>query len=362
MAARAVIGMCLLAVAATSTQTLVILSTMLKELRIPYYRLTGTANLLMAVSLLFALCAARLFWPTNNSNNDSNNNSNNNNSNNDSDDNNNNNSNDNSNDDNNNNKPWLKMGELKWIWARGFFGAAAAVLSFAAVGAGAPLGDASALGTINIIVASLLGCTLLGERLQALHLVAMLASSLGAWLVIHPEHLFGRKEAVEELGVPWLGYSLALASGVSSGVLFAVSRRIQGASTLVVTCSVTFQEGLALWALSQTGVVKEPTVGALAEQPLRSLLVFLGVLVLISVSAASMSLGPCMCPAAASSTIYMSVSILLGYGAQSVIHRQVPGFITVIGAALMLLGVVLVACTQVSCRSFCKADELCSPT
>jgi len=50
-----------------------------------------------------------------------------------------------------------------------------------------------------------------------------------------------------------------------------------------------------------------------------------------------------MCPAAASSTVYMFTSMTLGYIAQSLIHHEIPDAITLTGAALMVLAVILMS-------------------
>merc|ERR1712070_730709 len=120
--------------------------------------------------------------------------------------------------------------------------------------------------------------------------------------------------------------------------------KMQDVSTLVVTTSVTAQEGSAFLILALAGFFKEPAIGKTLEQePLRVLLCTVGLLLLIFGSAGAISAGSAMCPAAASSTVYMFTSMTLGYIAQSLIHHEMPYAITLTGAALMVLAVILMS-------------------
>jgi len=304
MAVREVAGLLLLGLAAVCTQLLVIFSTVISKLKVPYYSCTGFSNLLMASGL-----AVFIFLSGKKTRYES-----------------------------------LTLDKAKWIFARGLMGAGAAVFSLAAVAAGAPIGDSSALGTVNIIVACLLGKLVLGEDLRILQIVSMVLTVVGSIFITKPESIFGTPGGLDSISTPWLGYALALASGVSSGFLFVVSRKMQDVSTLVVTVSVTGQEGSAFLILALVGFFKEPAIGETIEQePVRVLLCIFGLLLLIFGSAAAISAGSAMCPAAASSTVYMFTSMTLGYIAQSVLHHQVPDAITLIGAALMVLAVILMS-------------------
>ena len=305
MVAREIAGVLLLGLAAVCTQALVIFSTVISDLKVPYYSCTGFSNLLMASGLVVfvLLSGKKTRFQT------------------------------------------LTQDKAKWIFARGLMGAAAAVFSLAAVAAGAPIGDSSALGTVNIIVACLLGRFVLGEDLRILQIVSMVVTVVGGIFITKPEFMFGAPAGhATSTSIPWGGYALALASGISSGFLFIVSRKMQDVSTLVVTTSVTVQEGSAFLILALAGFFKEPPIGETLEQePLRVVLCCTGLLLLIFGSAGAISAGSTMCPAAASSTVYMFTSMTLGYIAQSVIHHQVPDAITLTGAALMVLAVILMS-------------------
>lgn len=122
---------------------------------------------------------------------------------------------------------------------------------------------------------------------------------------------------------------------------------MQDISTLVVTTSVTCQEGTAFLVLALVGFFPEPPVfETVAHEPMKVVAALLVLLLLIFGSAASISAGATMCPAAASSTIYMFTSMTLGYIAQSILHHQVPDGITLSGAVLMLIAVLLMSWAQ----------------
>lgn len=308
MVRRDVAGMLLLGSAAACIQLLVILSTLVQVLQLPYYRLAGTANLFVAICIvLVMLLSSRC-------------------------------------------RPKLLPRDVAWICLRGFFGAAAGVFSYAAVAAGAPIGDSSALGCINIIVASTLGRIFLKEYLSYLHLVAGVLTILGALCITKPMAVFGRYSTTEG-EMPMLGFSFAIASGISSGGLFLISRKLQHVSYLVVTCSISAQEGLALWIMALTGFVEEMYFDVIERSYLRSFGLFLGIVLLLSVSVAAISAGSAMCPAAASSVVFMSVCLTLGYAAQRMLHQEVPDMVTAAGAVLMFLAVTIMSFAQAQAKA-----------
>jgi len=227
----------------------------------------------------------------------------------------------------------------KWVILRGAFGMACYALALLAVAYGSPLGDASALQSINVVMSALLGRAFLGESLRALHIATLCMSVVGAWLVSKPESLFGGHAS----GAPWLGYGFALSSGFVSGALFIASRKSQGISPLVMTSSVTLQEGAIHFVLAWCGTVKEMPMTRMLETPVQSIAMFMVFLFLVMLASGSMSVGSQMCPAAMSSTIFTCTSMSLSFAAQTLLHSEPPELLTVMGAALMLSAVSLMA-------------------
>lgn len=238
----------------------------------------------------------------------------------------------------------VQVHQWKWIWMRGAFGCLTMLLAWMAVASGAPLGDASALGGVNVVVAALLARVFLGEPLHTTHILALSSTLVGSVLVSKPislidgEHLNG--------STPWLGYALALGSGICSGGLFIASRKSQDISPLVMSFSVTALEGVCLWSMALTGLLPDGPWEFLAADPALALSLFLVLMMIITAAVITTSVGSQLCPAAASSTIYTSVSMTLGYIAQCAIHRKPPEVLTVAGASLMLLGVTLIAAAR----------------
>jgi len=298
MVARELGGMLIMAVAAASASICMTLCSLVKELQIPYYRLSGSAEIVMAAVLMIAILIKGELAR-------------------------------------------VQAHEWKWIVLRGAFGSATAILAWAAVAEGAPVGDASSLGSVNVVVAALLGRAFLGEPLSLFHILALVCSLVGAVLVSKPEAIMGTTGS--NVNTAWFGHALALASGLSSGGLFIASRKSQGISPLVMSFSVSLQEGVSLWVVTSIGLVEDGPLEPLLASPAHGMGLFLSFFLLLAVCVYTISLGSQLCPAAASSTIFTSVSMVLGYVAQSMIHHQHPDAFTKVGAALMLVAVALIA-------------------
>lgn len=298
MVAAEVSGMMLMALAGIASSVGVTLSTLSRQLNFPYYPLMGTASLLIGF-----ICAVAITYRGDASK--------------------------------------LGLHEWKWVWLRGVFGCATFILNLMAVAAGAPLGDVSALTSVNIVVAALMGRAFLGEQLRFLHIVALNCSILGAVLISKPDLFVNSQQT--DIATPWLGYSLAVGAGMASGGLFIAARKSQGISAIVMTCSVATHEGIALFLLPWTGLVVDAPVEALWEAPLECAVFFIMLFMLTAFACVAVSVGAQLCPAAASSTIYTSTSMSFGYMAQVLIHHKAPQPITMMGACMMLLAVSLMA-------------------
>jgi len=300
MRAGEVTGMVTIALCGVTVAVMVATSTITKNINQPYFYLYGTANLIAGLGLA-AICAAR------------------------------------------GDIARLPPGSGKWIFLRGFFGMSVLMLSLMAVAFGAPLGDASALSSINIVVSAVLGRCFLGESLRLLHVLALCLSVVGAVFVAKPEAFFGAPEQSAEGGSPMLGYAVALASGFVSGGTFIASRKAQSIDPIVMTASVALMEGAASCILPLVGAVDELPMWAMLEAPGDAAALLLALFVLGLFGSWTMSLGSQLCPAAMSSTLFTSTSMSVSYVAQVVLHHAAPEPLTVMGAGLMLCGVSLLA-------------------
>lgn len=317
MVAREIAGMLAMAVAGAGASICMTLCSLVQEWQIPYYRLSGAAEIVMAAGLAIVILK-------------------------------------------NDELSKVQAHEWKWIVMRGAFGSATAVFAWAAVAEGAPVGDASSLGSVNVVVAALLGRAFLGEPLSLFHILALLCSIAGTVLVTKPEAIMGTTTGAA-VNTAWFGHALALASGLSSGGLFIASRKSQGISPLVMSFSVSLQEGLSLWLVTSIGLVEDGPLEPLLADPAKGLGLFLSFALLLGVCIYTISLGSQLCPAAASSTIFTSVSMVLGYVAQSIIHHQHPDELTKVGAALMLFAVALIALARWWQSKAAAARELEEP-
>jgi len=295
-------GMAMMAVAAACTSSCTILCSLVSQLQIPYYRLSGAAELLLAFGLMVTIFAKGEISK-------------------------------------------VQPHQWKWILLRGAFGSATALLGWIAVAVGAPVGDASALGSVNVVVAALLGRVFLGEPLRFLHILALVSSVVGAFIVSRPGA--ATEDVQQTLAHPvWLGYSFALAAGICSGGLFIASRKSQDISPLLMSFSVSFQEGICLWTVATFGLVEDGPLEPLIASPYLGMAWMTVFVMIFLVTIGSMTVGAQECPALASSAIYTSMSMSLGYVAQTLIHRQHLQPMKVAGAALMLLAVVLIAAAR----------------
>eukprot|EP00441_Pelagodinium_beii_P002639 CAMPEP_0197688262 /NCGR_PEP_ID=MMETSP1338-20131121/105170_1 /TAXON_ID=43686 ORGANISM="Pelagodinium beii, Strain RCC1491" /NCGR_SAMPLE_ID=MMETSP1338 /ASSEMBLY_ACC=CAM_ASM_000754 /LENGTH=372 /DNA_ID=CAMNT_0043270455 /DNA_START=20 /DNA_END=1138 /DNA_ORIENTATION=+ len=288
-------GMLLVGGAGILAAALAFLQVVLTDWKLPYYSLFGTAELLLALALAIIIAMTGELSK-------------------------------------------IDSQQWKWVLLRGFIGSWNFTLTLLALTLGAPLGDVSALGTINVVFAALFGLMFLGEQLNKLHVTSVVLSLVGAVLVSKPDALFQ-----SDASVPWAGYLLALGAGLLNGAMFIAARKSQGTSSLVLSCSVCAQEGVVQWIIVLTGLVKEDPVHATVSTPGLTC-ASLAVLMLVTlVYAVAMNAGSQMCPAVISSTIFTSVQMTLGYLAQTFYQREPPQVITMLGAVLMLLAVLLMA-------------------
>eukprot|EP00441_Pelagodinium_beii_P017937 CAMPEP_0197654748 /NCGR_PEP_ID=MMETSP1338-20131121/39033_1 /TAXON_ID=43686 ORGANISM="Pelagodinium beii, Strain RCC1491" /NCGR_SAMPLE_ID=MMETSP1338 /ASSEMBLY_ACC=CAM_ASM_000754 /LENGTH=317 /DNA_ID=CAMNT_0043230247 /DNA_START=219 /DNA_END=1172 /DNA_ORIENTATION=+ len=246
-----------------------------------------------------------------------------------------------------------KQEEIKWVIGRGLTGTLQFVFAVLAAVAGVGLGDIGALSSVNTVVAAVLGRYILGERLGPLHVGAMLFSIAGAVLISDPAKMGSQGHAFA-----WLGYSLALLSGVSFGLMFICTRKSRSASTMLLTVSAMSQRGMVCWILAGTPAVNDFSYAKVVLKPGRAV-GFLGLLIAITFSGNALaSVGAKRCPAAISATLMTAVSMGVGYGAQIVIIHQIPNTFTITGAMLMLLSVVTMATARLPAPSASVSVEL----
>ena len=141
--------------------------------------------------------------------------------------------------------------------------------------AGCHMGSVGALGSVNTVVAALLGHFMLGEALRKLHVLAMFLAVGGAAMIWDPENIGTADSKL-------LGNALALLSGILSGCMYVFSRsssenlrsdwltsqgKCGNASSLMLTTMAMGQRWLVCWILAVIPAVPNGTVSTLLDVP-----------------------------------------------------------------------------------------------
>merc|ERR1719356_2169561 len=74
--------------------------------------------------------------------------------------------------------------------------------------------------------------------------------------------------------------------------------------------------------------------------------VLVGLVAIVFLASCSLSAGAQMCPAAAASTIFTSVSMALSFAGQTLLYHEVPEALSIFGAGLLLTGVACMAAAR----------------
>lgn len=236
-------------------------------------------------------------------------------------------------------KRWLIW---KWLLLRGLFGASTYVC-FVFAAPLAPIGDLVALGTINIVVAAMIGQIFLKEKLRVQQVLAFFCCMTGATLITRPSFIFG---GAGVQGSTFLGYGFALAAGITNAGNVISSRRLAEAPVPELSGSAFFSSGLLLLVLPFFQAFSEPSWEPVWESPLiaAGLMFALG---LVGVSSSFLfTAGSKWLPAAVSSTVNNAAQLTFGYITQWVFFHMAPDRSAAGGAVLMFISVVLVATTR----------------
>lgn len=307
-------GVFLLVLQGVNLNGIILMGRALKEREMPYYRLMAVAHIVAAVGIAICILYARL-------------------------------------------EP-LKKRQWTWVVMRGAFGAGAFVASIISVRLGVNAGDVAALSSINTVFASLLGRAFLNEAFGWIHVVSLCFTLSGAVLVAKPSFLFGDSSGIE---IPWLGYILALGSGVFYAGGFISSRKAIGVSVWHLTGSVLWISAIAFVLLPVT-LVDDFTLDPLLASPgmavgLLGLTIFVSILGWVLLCA-----GAKWCPAAVSATTMTGSRMVSGYAAQAIFFGSTPDSITMLGAALMLGGVVAVTLARGTASAAVESTQVQLPS
>lgn len=233
-----------------------------------------------------------------------------------------------------------KWNMARWVVGRAVCTAGASLLSLVAVRLGAPIGDVASLGSVNTVAAALLGRLFLGEALERAHVVGLACSIAGATLigVSGLERLDGRA---------FLGYPLAVLAGFAQALQFVFARKSRGVPAQLLSVVGSFVLSSMSAVLVATNMVEDYTFESASEAPWQAVqwLATLGALLLISTS--STSTGGQMCPAAVSATLSTGAGMVSGYAVQALFFAAPVGWLSLLGASLMLASMLFMASSRV---------------
>eukprot|EP00933_Yihiella_yeosuensis_P021789 TRINITY_DN17191_c3_g1_i1.p1 TRINITY_DN17191_c3_g1~~TRINITY_DN17191_c3_g1_i1.p1 ORF type:complete len:417 (-),score=55.12 TRINITY_DN17191_c3_g1_i1:120-1370(-) len=245
--------------------------------------------------------------------------------------------------------------EGKWILGSGLSMALSMVLLIVSVWLGAPLGDISALVSINVVLAALLGRLFLGESLRCVHFFSSLGSFAGALLISRPAVIFGNDSSASidddtGNGYAWLAYALAPVAGFLDACMLICARKCPNASEWHIAFAYY---GIASVALPVTAAIllESDTEGyqpylKVAEYPYQSLGWLIALVALELPQMALFVMGAKRLPAAVSATVDVTSRIVFGYVAQVLFFGGTMAPLTMLGAGLMLGSVVIMAAVR----------------
>lgn len=241
--------------------------------------------------------------------------------------------------------PLPGMRQSVWLFFRGFFGSSSLLLLIMAVRTGASPGDAAALGSVNTVIAALLGRIFLGEKLGPAHSIAIACAVAGAVLISKPSFLFDVGPANNHA---WLGFLLAGAAGFMKACVFIAARKCMKVSQWHLNLSPAALCTVAFIFLPVMPFVDEPPSMRFSE-PLCILFILL-LFVFHALAMYSQSAASKLCRAAVGATSNTGAAMVSGYIVQTLLFDKAPDLISICGGALMFASVIIMAATRVPGR------------
>jgi len=235
-------------------------------------------------------------------------------------------------------------GEKRWTMSAGFFITMSMVTLILSIKLGAPIGDLSALVSINVVMSALLGRLLLGDPLRWVHAVSALCSLSGALLISRPTMLFGRpEEAPETSDTAWLGYVLGPVAGLFDACAIISARKCPSTSEWQVAVSYYAQASVLLILLIQVPGLEPHPVEKIQASPAEAAM-WVGILTAWDLpSMVIYAMAAKALPAALSATVDTASRMVLGYVADVLLFGGRLQGLTCVGGILMLFAVAMTA-------------------
>jgi len=205
-----------------------------------------------------------------------------------------------------------------------------------------PLGDVAALTSGNVVLAALLGRIFLGEELRWCHLASVLCSILGALLISKPDIFVGGRTT----SAPVAGFVLAAASGFFDACILICSRKSAKTSSWFHSLSAEMQSSLVFLLLTYSPFVDRIQFAPILAEPFQAVGWIAALFTLDTLNIVVYCTAAQWCPAGLSATVNTAANMVVGYMVQVIFFGTSAEPTTVIGASMMLLGVVAMACVR----------------
>lgn len=158
-------------------------------------------------------------------------------------------------------------------------------------------------------------------------------------MISQPSFLLGASNGT---GGAWIGYVLALLSGLLDAFSFICSRKSADVPPLFIMLGTQVVSAAVLIGMgSIPSIFEDYSLAVLVTSPWKAVFVTVVGCALAILCTAACVIGSVLCPAAVSTTVYTSANMTSGYVAQLLLSNATPSPLTLSGSSLMLLAVII---------------------
>lgn len=238
----------------------------------------------------------------------------------------------------------------RFVIARGMVGGLGFVLYYYTMSV-LPIGDATALLSLNPIITALASVLFLGENLHPSYILAAVASAVGSVLIARPSFLFDNLNEDGAHSNKTLGYTTALLGTCCGSIVFILVRKAGkvGVHTLQLLFAWCFF-GVLYSSLSMIGI------DFVAPQTRVAWLYLLGICVFGSTGHFFLNYAGRFAPATLTSIIRSS-GIVWAYAWEILVFEQKPNPMTILGAVMIFVAVIVVTTSRKKKQEFSKQKE-----
>ncbi|CAJ1430243.1 unnamed protein product [Effrenium voratum] len=222
--------------------------------------------------------------------------------------------------------------DMRWVLLRGLSGSANGFFAICAVLAGAYVGSVAALKSVNSIVAAL-GTVAMGEEFGWMHLLSVTLFVTGAILTADPE------EVVASTGSTLFGSGLALSSGICSGGSALFGRKLKEVNPSIVSTSTLLHMWIFSWMLHFIEGVPSGSFQSMESARPQSVALLLSLPVLLLGDTTCGAIASQKCPPAVNTTVTTATNMLAGFCLDYFLRGHAK-LVTILGALLIFAAVL----------------------